>query len=735
MRRNARRRPTGARRATFASVALIMGGGGLVAANFYASAHESNDSGQNRTKSAAAQIATIKCPDVGQQLADVPDKARAGVDMELANLDKQVNEAYARLTSTRKAQAGDTSFVQNAILGPLKDKRTAVIDRIRMGIERVGGTFDDSLKELANCTAVAADQVQADAGQNNGDQQPGGEQGQNDNGGQPNIGGQVGNGPVADDFVDITKVQPNVQSAPRANGSASTGTFSVSCGVNENNNFNTDNLIVAPGVNNGARHTHDYVGNQDVNAFSKDQDLANAATTCSEKGDKSAYYWPVLRLQDGTKEFDDNKLGGGAEGNAGRILKARTAEITYVGSPTSKVVAMPKFLRIITGDAKAFSNGTANANAHWSCTGFEDKVQLTDKYPLCPQGSGVVRSFAFQSCWDGRNIDSANHRSHVAFADAEGNCQNGFKAIPQLTMRLVYDVPTPTIENGQVKNPFAVDGFQTELHKAITDHDDFISVMDGNLMNKVVDCINGGRQCGTGAAEQPQDKPTATVDAGAGSGNGKGGMNHDTSGNMNPPQATPSTRAAEPAREGPTTDHSAAPEADKASSPAGEVDKAPLSAEQKDSTPSPAEYQDEAPLSAEYQDEAPLSAEHQDEAPSSAEHQDEAPSSAEQKDKAPSSAEYQDEAPSSADQGEEPTEASRNGSDDSQVTGAADPEASPVASPAGGGAPSTEPQTETQTVAGDLAETGTTLWPAMIGGALMLAGAVLLLAKRRRRSV
>ena len=33
-----------------------------------------------------------------------------------------------------------------------------------------------------------------------------------------------------------------------------------------------------------------------------------------------------------------------------------------MGNARGKVVAMPRFLRIITGDAKAFSNGTANAN-------------------------------------------------------------------------------------------------------------------------------------------------------------------------------------------------------------------------------------------------------------------------------------------------------------------------------------------------------------------------------------
>jgi hypothetical protein len=33
------------------------------------------------------------------------------------------------------------------------------------------------------------------------------------------------------------------------------------------------------------------------------------------------------------------------------------------------------------------------------------------------------------------------------------------------------------------------------LHKPINDHDDFISVMDQNLMNQVVSCINTGRKC------------------------------------------------------------------------------------------------------------------------------------------------------------------------------------------------------------------------------------------------
>ncbi|MGW1799468.1 DUF1996 domain-containing protein [Streptomyces sp. NPDC001984] len=503
MGRNTRKRRTPlATKAIAASAALTLGGGGLIWANFYASAHES-DSAQNYTKAAGTQVATISCPDIGQKLTNVPDQARADVDGELANLDGQITEAYQRLATTRDAQARDASFVQNSILQPLKERRAVIIDRIKLEITRVGGTSPAGLETLAACTGSSAGQTNAGGGQNTGGNtaspapsasaSAGG--GQNGGGQQANNGGQAGNGPAAADFVDITTVQANVAAKPRRTGSASTGSFTTRCGVNANKNHNTDNVIVAPGVTNGAHHLHDYVGNQKVNAFSSNDTFLQGGTSCQNKNDLSAYYWPVVRVQDGTQDFDQNADGGGKEGNVGRIAVPSQAQIKYVGSPTSKVVAMPQFLRIITGDAKAFVNGTANANAHWSCTGFENKVQLTDKYPICPRGSQVVRSFAFQSCWDGTNIDSANHRTHVAFADAGGNCQNGFKAIPQLTMRLVYNVPRPSIQNGVVKNAYAVDGFPEQLHKPITDHDDFIAVTTGGLANKIASCVNRGQRC------------------------------------------------------------------------------------------------------------------------------------------------------------------------------------------------------------------------------------------------
>ncbi|RSR97273.1 DUF1996 domain-containing protein [Streptomyces sp. WAC04189] len=501
MGRNTRKRRTPlATKVVAGAAALAVGGGGLVWANFYASAHEEGPS-HHRTRSAAAQVATIDCPDVGQQLSGVPDRARGEVDGELATMDSQITEAYQRLATTRRAQAGDPRFVQNTILGPLKDRRKAIIDRIQLEINRAGGQADEDLDRLAGCQGQPAEQPQAGDGQDGGGQDGDGQNGdgQDQDGGQnQDDNGNGAAGPVADDFIDIDDVEPNSRASRNglaADGDGgSTGTFTTDCGVNENDLFNSDNLIAAPGVDNGAHHVHDYVGNQDNDAFSSDEDLANADTSCRNQDDRSTYYWPVLRLQDGTEEFDANDQGGGAEGNVGRILKPARAELKFVGNRQGDVVAMPKFLRIITGDAKSFTNGDANANSSWSCTGFEDR-QVTDKYPLCPEGSQVVRTANFQSCWDGQNIDSANHRDHMAFVQEDGGCPNGFQAVPQLQVRLVYDIPTPVVENGQVRNPYAVDSFPEQLHKPITDHNDFINVMDEDLMDEVVRCINSGEDC------------------------------------------------------------------------------------------------------------------------------------------------------------------------------------------------------------------------------------------------
>jgi hypothetical protein len=185
-------------------------------------------------------------------------------------------------------------------------------------------------------------------------------------------------------------------------------------------------------------------------------------------------------------ENNNNEL----EGNDGVIQRPLKAELTFIGNETGKVTAMPKFLRVLYGDAKESQNGPKNAKDSWTCEGFENRV-LIDKYPICPQGKKVKRIHEFPSCWDGKNIDSTNHRDHIVFPDANGKCKQGFKAVPRLVTTLTYDIP----HDVQVKGQYKVDAFPFEAHNPKSDHDDFANVMSQCIMNRVVNCINKGKRC------------------------------------------------------------------------------------------------------------------------------------------------------------------------------------------------------------------------------------------------
>ncbi|MDX3661559.1 hypothetical protein PV646_30005 [Streptomyces sp. ID05-26A] len=89
----------------------------------------------------------IECPLPVVQ--NVPAAARAEVDRELANLGKQQAEANERLRTS--VGQGGPNFVQNAILGPLKDKRVAALNRIETAIGRVAQK-PEGLERFATCS-------------------------------------------------------------------------------------------------------------------------------------------------------------------------------------------------------------------------------------------------------------------------------------------------------------------------------------------------------------------------------------------------------------------------------------------------------------------------------------------------------------------------------------------------------------------------------------------------------
>jgi hypothetical protein len=91
---------------------------------------------------------TVNCPDV-TGLPAIPAQAQAEVTRNLELLDTQIAEANKRLVTSQGE--GGPAFIQNAILGPLADKRTAVLNRIETAIGR-NAARPEGLEKFATCS-------------------------------------------------------------------------------------------------------------------------------------------------------------------------------------------------------------------------------------------------------------------------------------------------------------------------------------------------------------------------------------------------------------------------------------------------------------------------------------------------------------------------------------------------------------------------------------------------------
>ncbi|MGW3592402.1 hypothetical protein [Streptomyces fungicidicus] len=130
-----------------AAVALT----GAVIAGTALAGESSGDGGAANARTPAGP-GTVSCPDVAPELPAIPASAQAEVERTLADLDKQIAEADKRLVDT--VGQGGPDFVQNAILGPLEDKRFAAINRIATAIGRTAER-PSGLDALAPCSLAA----------------------------------------------------------------------------------------------------------------------------------------------------------------------------------------------------------------------------------------------------------------------------------------------------------------------------------------------------------------------------------------------------------------------------------------------------------------------------------------------------------------------------------------------------------------------------------------------------
>ena len=160
------------------------------------------------------------------------------------------------------------------------------------------------------------------------------------------------------------------------------------------------------------------------------------------------------------------------------------ATVYYRRGTLAEVTPFPNDLRMIAGDSKATSPQGMGVT-FWSC-GVASGVGRSAEVPTCPDtlGSSLRLHIRFPECWDGRRLDSADHKSHMAYA-TRGRCPSTHPIeVPQITQ--IYRYPT---RGGE--------GFSLASGGVYSAHADFVNAWKPNVLRKLVDdCLNALVHCG-----------------------------------------------------------------------------------------------------------------------------------------------------------------------------------------------------------------------------------------------
>ncbi|MCD0445476.1 DUF1996 domain-containing protein [Glycomyces sp. A-F 0318] len=226
-----------------------------------------------------------------------------------------------------------------------------------------------------------------------------------------------------------------------------------------------DDPIVFPGQP-GASHDHTFIGNTGVDAHTTLESLQQGETTCLVPADRSAYWFPTLFRGDEPITTDWHL-------------------VVYYKSGIEDYTAVEPFppgLRFVAGDMMATPQEFEDAPGQ--VEGYECGESFHNYTIPAHCTSWLNIRYQAPSCWDGVNLDSADHKGHMAYP-VGGSCPS------------THPVAVPMIE---FKIHWPVEGDMTGVRLASGGgeswHYDFFNAWEPETLAAMVEhCINGGLQC------------------------------------------------------------------------------------------------------------------------------------------------------------------------------------------------------------------------------------------------
>ncbi len=242
--------------------------------------------------------------------------------------------------------------------------------------------------------------------------------------------------------------------------------------------FNFDDPIVYPGQP-GKSHLHIYFGNVDATAATTAANVMAATTsTCFGGTLNNTVYW--------TPGLIDIRTGKPWVPEADSALFYYKGG--YLGVKMADIKPFPPGLRMIAGTSSFTTEVVQPGVVRIWCEHGDGTIR--GRIPSCNRGEQLAFEVIFPQCWDGVNLDSPDHKSHMAYAS------NGCPAthpvpLPEISMNLKYTVEesgTDTYLRLSSDNYAGPGGFSM--------HADWFNGWDpATLKLWVTNCINPSKDC------------------------------------------------------------------------------------------------------------------------------------------------------------------------------------------------------------------------------------------------
>jgi hypothetical protein len=273
------------------------------------------------------------------------------------------------------------------------------------------------------------------------------------------------------------RIQPTTEQPPIQGGA-----FRVTCTTSHMSN---DDPLIYPNQP-GAAHHHTFFGNTTTNAKSDLMTFSSTGNSTCNGGimNRSAYWVPSM--------IDTNT-------NApivpdGSLFYYKTGDFSE--APSATITTPPKGLRMITGNAKAT---TADAAVGlYTCITAAGTTPWKPNIVNCAVGDTMQLHIDFPQCWDGVNLDSPDHKSHMSHrenvAGAPARCPSTHPVmIPSITLNINYKI---TVPNQTVNWRLASDNYATTSPGGYSTHADWVNGWDEKFMAGIIkNCLQRNADC------------------------------------------------------------------------------------------------------------------------------------------------------------------------------------------------------------------------------------------------